>query len=56
MTKKISTIIMALIFAASITGLATAASIKCTVESIEEGKVLLKCNEKNPKSLKLDKK
>lgn len=46
MNKKLTATIMALIFAASITGIATAASITCTVETIDNGKVLLNCGEK----------
>jgi cysteine sulfinate desulfinase/cysteine desulfurase-like protein len=49
MTKKLSAIIMALIFAASISGIAVAASLTCTVETIEAGKVLLNCGDKADK-------
>lgn len=53
MTKRAGAFIMAIIFAAAITGIATAASIKCNVESIKNGKVVLDCGDKAEK-LKVD--
>jgi hypothetical protein len=49
MTKKLTALILALVFAASLSGTAIAASVSCTVESIETGKVLLDCGDKADK-------
>ena len=46
MTKKLTALIMALVFAASLSGVAIAASVKCTVETIEDSKVILNCGDK----------
>ncbi len=45
MKTKLTAIIMAIFFAASITGMAAAASIKCSVETVEDGKIVLQCGE-----------
>ncbi len=50
MTKKLTALIMALIFAASLSGIASAArSVTCTVETIEAEKVILNCGSKADK-------
>lgn len=49
MTKKITSLIIALIFTAGITGMAAAASITCNVETVENGKVILNCGDKAEK-------
>lgn len=49
MVRKLSAIIMALVFAVSLSGMAVAKSVTCTVETIEEGKVVLDCGKKADK-------
>lgn len=45
MKNKLIATTLALIFAVSITGMAAAAGITCTVETIETGKVILSCGD-----------
>jgi len=49
MTKRIATLIITAIFALAVTTTAGAVSIKCSVDSIEKGKVILTCGDKAEK-------
>jgi len=49
MNKKIAALILATIFAVTVTTMAGATSVKCTVDSIENGKVILTCGDKADK-------
>ncbi len=49
MKKRVGAFIMAIIFATAVTGMATAKTIKCNVETIENGKVMLDCGKKADK-------
>lgn len=49
MTKTISAIITALFFTALMTTAAMAASVTCTVETVEADKVILQCGDKAKK-------
>ena len=55
MKTRITTAIMAIIFALSTAMMANAATITCTVDTIEDGKVTLECGDKS-KKLKLGEK
>ena len=49
MKTRITTLIMATIFALSAAVMANAATITCTIEAIEDGKVTLECGDKSKK-------
>jgi hypothetical protein len=49
MKTKLTALLMAIFFTVSVTGMAAAASIKCSVESVEDGKVVLQCGDKAEK-------
>jgi len=51
--KQLGILIVAAIFAVTVSAMAGAASIKCTVVSIDQGKVLLDCGSKADR-LKVD--